>query len=92
MHRNKTKADESTGAAFQDVSLVETVAYMATGEGKLEEFRRAIRAQFTKGDVVQAKVLGAGQDIWISFDACDQFAQNDAVREHVRSLVVPLAS
>ena len=64
---------------------------MATGEGQLEEFGRAVGAEVTEGDVVEAEVLGAGQDVRIGFDAGDQLAQNDPVREDVRALVVPLA-
>ena len=63
---------------------------MAAGEGQLEEFRRAIRAEFTEGDVVETEVLGAGQHVRISFDAAYQLAQDDPIGEDVRALVVPL--
>lgn len=61
-------------------------------EGKLEEVWRAgIRTQRREGQVVQTEVLRAGQDVGVRLDAGDQLAQHDAVREHVRLLVVPLS-
>ena len=65
---------------------------MATGECELKEFRRAIGAQLTEGNVIQAKILGAWKNIRISLDAGNQFAQNDTEAEDVASFVVPFAS
>lgn len=65
---------------------------MAAGEGELEELGWAVRTELAKGDVVEAKVFRARQDVRIGLDARDHLAQDDAVREDVRTLVVPLAA
>lgn len=67
-------------------------AYMATGEGKFEEFRWAVRAELAEGNVVQAKVLRPWEDVRIGLDPPDHLAEDDAEAEDVAPLVVPLSA
>lgn len=51
--------------------------YLDAVVGQLEEIRGTIRTHGTEGDVVEAKVLSAGQHIGVGIDASDQLAHND---------------
>ena len=67
------------------------MVYMATRKGQFEEFWGTVGTEFAEGDVVQAEVFSARKDVGIGFDAGDQLAENDSVREDVGTLVVPFA-
>lgn len=47
-------------------------------------------AQFGEDEVVQTEVVGARQDVGVSFYSGDHFAENDPIGKYVRLFVVPL--
>ena len=67
-------------------------SHAATEDGKLKKCRRTIWHHVGEGDVVEAEILRAREDIWIRLDASGDLAQNNTKGEDICSLVVPLAS
>lgn len=68
-------------------------SHRAAVEGQLEKSRRWIRrgADLRHGQIIQAKVVRPGQDVRIGRYPADELAHDDAEREDVRALIVPLA-